>query len=211
MLRRTLGIVAVMAALAAPAPAAAQSLQSLQITPAAGGPDTTVSARVTLSGPAPAGGAYVQLSAPSTVWIPGTVVVPQGSTVALFPVSVNRSATNGEATIVASWRGQQVVSNKLGTRADAAMAQQAAQARAEAQAAAAQAPPVNWDPYGWGYGYGYGYGRWYPNPQGPRGGPVAPPGTYTPVSPTPTIGSYQGMGGVPSGPVIDMGGGVPRL
>lgn len=209
MLRRTLGIVAVVAALWAPAPAAAQSLQSLQITPAAGGPDTNIMAKVTLSGPAPAGGAYVQLSAPSTVWIPGTVVVPQGSTVALFAVSVNKSASNGEATIVAAWRGQQVVSNKLSTRADAAMAERAAQAKA--QAAAAPPPPTNWDPYGWGYGYGYGYGRWWPDPAGPRGGPVAPPGTYTPVSSTPTIGTFQGMGGVPSGPYIDMGGGVPRL
>lgn len=208
MWRRTFGIVAVMAALTAPA--AAQSLQGVQITPASGGPDTNISARVTLSGPAPAGGAYVQLSAPPTVWIPGTVVVPQGSTVALFAVSVNRSASPGEATIVATWRGQQVVSNKLSTRADAALAQQQREA---ADRAASVTPPIvdGWDPYGWGYGYGYGYGHWYPDPRGPRGGPVAPPGTYTPVSPTPTIGPIRGMGGVPAGPVIDMGGGVPRL
>lgn len=209
MWRRTLGIVAVVAALSSPA--SAQALQSITVAPATGGPETSIGGTVTLSGPAPAGGAYVQLSAPSSVWIPGTVVVPAGSTVAYFTVSVNRSAKDGEAVVVGSWKGQQVPSNRLVTKADAAMAQQAA-AAAAAQAQAANQPPVNWDPYGWGYGYGYPY-RYGPywRPGGPGGGPVAPPGTYTPVSGTPTIGSFQGMGGVPAGPYIDMGDGVPIL
>lgn len=206
-MRRTLGLLAVLAALTAPA--AAQSLAGVQLDPSAGGPDTDIRGRVTLTGPAPAGGAYIQLECPRTIWAPGTVVVPEGSTLALFSVSVNKSARNGEATILASWRGQQVASNKLVTRADPATAE------AQAQTQASAPPPSSatvWgaNPYGYGYGY-YGYygSPYWRGPWGPGGGPVAPPGTYTPVSGTPMVGPLQGMGGVPAGPRIDMGGGVP--
>lgn len=184
-------------------PAGAQGLASISITPASAGPNDTVQGRVTLTGPAPADRAYVQISSTGNVWIPGTVVVPPGQTTATFVVSVNPAAQESTAQVTGSYNGQRVTSNPLTCLPDPKVQAQAAQQAAQAAQQAAPAPIYN---------YGYGNYYWYPGYPYPYPGttPVMPPGGQTFVNSTPAVGSFQGMGGAPSGPVMDFGDNVPR-
>lgn len=208
-MRRTLSLVLTIAglALAAALPAGAQgtSIDSIHLSPAEAGPNDHVHATVRLTGPAPDGGAYVQLSSTGSIWIPGTVVVPAGQTTATFVVSVNSSARSGQAKVTGTLSGVSATSNVMQTDADPALARQLEQDREAAQAAASY--PTSAASYNAGYGYGYPYPYYYPYVPGPiyPSGPTVPAPTYNPVL------SVQGMGGIPASGRIDMGDNVPHI
>ncbi len=82
-------------------PAALQGL-SLASTTLVGGNSTT--GTVTLNGPAGPGGATINLSTTSTAAItPATVVIPQGSSSATFPVTSSGESTTVSAMIIATF------------------------------------------------------------------------------------------------------------
>jgi len=67
----------------------------------------SVTARVSLSGPAPAGGALVTLtsSAPAVVHVPASVRVPGGATSSAFVVTTSYTSRGVTATLDATWGG----------------------------------------------------------------------------------------------------------
>lgn len=80
------------------------SLSSLGVAPGNVTGGTNVTGTVTLSGPAPAGGALVALSSnnPAAV-VPANVLVPAGSTSASFPVQTNAVTTFVTVTLAATY------------------------------------------------------------------------------------------------------------
>ena len=104
--------------LAGPARAEAPQLDSIVLIPGAARPADEARGQVLLSRPAPAGGAYVHLSAGPAVWIPGTVVVPEGQTTAGFVVFFNRAERDQEVEVKASLAGHLATSNRLHAPAD---------------------------------------------------------------------------------------------
>lgn len=177
---------------------AAPRIQSILMLPDKAGPQDQVEGLVTLTGPAPEGGVYVQLTGSTTIWIPGTVVVPAGRNNATFAVVVNRSAQDGEAVVVGLLQGQRVPSNKLSTLADPDMANQAGRAAAPPLADSDGYPASVFSSYPYSYPsaypYPYPYYYPYPSPYGPphpvwppRPGPPVPPRPVYPVPATPTI------------------------
>ncbi|HXK02687.1 MAG TPA: hypothetical protein VMS37_09815 [Verrucomicrobiae bacterium] len=86
----------------APAP----QLQSLNLSVAQVAGGGSIQGTVTLSAPAPAGGAVVALSSSaSTATVPATVAVAAGMSSAIFTVSVGTVASNQTVTITASYGG----------------------------------------------------------------------------------------------------------
>jgi hypothetical protein len=89
------------------APAAGVSLQSLTLTPGTipGGCGTSTG-KVTLSGPAPAGGSVVALANTNPVAsVPASVTVPEGKTSATFTIGAQAVAVAQTGTVTASWGG----------------------------------------------------------------------------------------------------------
>ncbi len=90
-----------------PAPPPAPSLSSLTLNPTSvvGGAQSSTGT-VTLSGPAPTGGAQVTLSSSNgAASVPSSVIVPPGATSATFTVSTSVVLFSTSATISASYRG----------------------------------------------------------------------------------------------------------
>ena len=91
-----------------PPPPPTLSLSSLTLNPTSviGGTESSTGT-VTLSGPAPAGGAQVALSGNNTAAarVPSSVIVPAGATSATFTVSTSSVAASTTATISASYGG----------------------------------------------------------------------------------------------------------
>ena len=84
------------------------ALYSLSVVSSSVAGATTVTGnKVTLDGPAPAGGAAVALTSsdPAAASVPSTVLVPAGQTVALFDVQVTGVGSNAAITITASYGG----------------------------------------------------------------------------------------------------------
>jgi hypothetical protein len=104
--------------LAGPVRAEAPQIDSIVLIPDAARPSDEARGQVLLSRPAPAGGAYVHLSAGPAVWIPGTVVVPEGQTTAGFVVFFNRAERDQEVEVKASLAGHLATSNRLHAPAD---------------------------------------------------------------------------------------------
>ncbi len=104
--------------LAGPVRAEVLQLDSIVLIPDATRPTDEARGQVLLSRPAPAGGAYIHLSAGPAVWIPGTVVVPEGQTTAGFVVFFNRAEHDQEVEVKASLAGQLATSNRLHAPAD---------------------------------------------------------------------------------------------
>jgi len=104
--------------LAGPVRAEIPQLDSVVLIPDATRPADEARGQVLLSGPAPAGGAHVHLSAGPAVWIPGTVVVPEGQTTAGFVVFFNRAERDQEVEVKASLAGHLATSNRLHAPAD---------------------------------------------------------------------------------------------
>ena len=83
------------------------SLSSLSLSPSSvqgGSPSTGT---VTLTGPAPSGGAVVSLSSSNTsvASVPANVTVPSGATSATFTISTHTVSRNRSVTISANYRG----------------------------------------------------------------------------------------------------------
>jgi hypothetical protein len=91
-----------------PAPPPPPTLTSLTLNPSSviGGAQSSTG-RVTLSGPAPAGGAQVALSSsnPGVARVPSSVVVPAGATSATFTVNTSGVIFSTSVTISASYNG----------------------------------------------------------------------------------------------------------
>src|SRR2546422_4190253 len=89
-------------------PSAPPPLSSLALNPASvvGGAQSSTGT-VTLSGPAPAGGAQVTLSSSNTAVasVPSSVTVPAGATSATFTVTTSAVAASTPVTISASYGG----------------------------------------------------------------------------------------------------------
>jgi hypothetical protein len=85
------------------------SLTSLTLNPSSvvGGPLGSSTGTVTLSGPAPSGGAVVSLSSsnPSVASVPASVTVPAGATSATFTVNTSVVVVSTTVTISASYNG----------------------------------------------------------------------------------------------------------
>ena len=171
-----------------PAEAQAPMLARIVLVPDKAGPDDHIQGLVTLTGPAPAGGAYVQLSTSGSLWIPGTVVVPAGQTSATFVVVVNRSAQDSQAVVVGTLSRQSVASNQLTAQADPALAPQD---QASQRAPNLSATPQNGYPYAWWYGAPY---------PAPYPGYPSPPYYYPPYNPCP--GRPGGCPPVPLNPSV---------
>jgi hypothetical protein len=89
---------------AAPPPPPTLSSLSLNPTSVVGGNSST--GTVTLSGPAPTGGAQVALSSNNgAASVPSSVTVPGGATTATFPVNTTTVATSTPVTISATYSG----------------------------------------------------------------------------------------------------------
>jgi hypothetical protein len=90
-----------------PPPAPAISFMSVDPTSIVGG--NPVAGGVTLTDPAPAGGALVSLSSSApfagTVSVPPSVTVPAGATSATFTVTTSPVSESEQATITGSWNG----------------------------------------------------------------------------------------------------------
>jgi len=90
-------------------PTALPTLSSMALTPSSVTGGTPSTGTVTLSGPAPSGGAVVSLSGnnPAVAAVPasGSVTVPAGATTATFPVNTSAVATSTTVTISASYGG----------------------------------------------------------------------------------------------------------
>src|SRR5882762_3651798 len=90
-----------------PAPPPAPTLSSLTLNPTSviGGVQSSTGT-VTLSGPAPAGGAQVALSSNNgAASVPSSVTVPAGATSATFPVNTSAVAASTTVTISAAYAG----------------------------------------------------------------------------------------------------------
>lgn len=164
------GVLALVALFSPPAGAQAPQLATVVLLPDRAGPKDEVQGLVTLTGPAPAGGAYVQLSASSAIWIPGTVVVPAGRNSSTFAVVVNRNAQDSEAVVVGSYLGQRAASNKLITLADPDLARQAQQTQPTFGLKETEGYPTNVF-----YPYPYYYPYYYPYPPIYNNHPAPPP------------------------------------
>jgi LmbE family N-acetylglucosaminyl deacetylase len=89
-----------------PASAAQPGVSSLTVSPASVTGGSPAAATVTLSGPAPAGGAQVALSTSSAAAaVPASVSVSPGATSASFAVSTSAVATSTPVTLSASYGG----------------------------------------------------------------------------------------------------------
>jgi len=100
-----------------PAPAPVPTLNALTFSPfsVVGGESST--GTITLSGPAPSGGAVVALShTTSVVSVPTTVTVPGGATSASFAVSTTRVKRTTPVTVKASYNGGSVSATLTVTR-----------------------------------------------------------------------------------------------
>jgi uncharacterized repeat protein (TIGR03803 family) len=98
-------------------PAALPTLTGLSLAPSAvvGGQRST--GTVTLSAPAPSGGAVIGLSSSSSVAsVPATVTVPGGATSASFVVSTNSVKRTKTTTVTASYNGSAVSATLAVTR-----------------------------------------------------------------------------------------------
>ncbi len=81
-------------------------VQSLTLSEASATGVGTLQGTVTLSGPAPTGGAVVALSSSSSAAsVPATVTVPAGATSVMFTVSTTTVSSNQTATITATYGG----------------------------------------------------------------------------------------------------------
>lgn len=87
---------------------ASPQLASLVLAPTAVGGGNASVATVTLTGPAPTGGAVVTVTsdAPAVATVPATVVIPVGSWIATFAVATAPQTSFGSATISASYRNK---------------------------------------------------------------------------------------------------------
>lgn len=85
----------------------AATLYSLALSPASVQGGKSTSGSVTLSGPAPSGGAAVNLSSSNTatVTVPGTVIVAAGANSATFTITTAAVTSSTAVTISASFRG----------------------------------------------------------------------------------------------------------
>ena len=94
------------------------NLSSVSINPSTVRGGVSSTGTVTLSGPAPAGGATVILSSNNTSFarVSGQVVVPQGATSATFVINTSRTTTNRVVTITASRNGVTRTANITVTR-----------------------------------------------------------------------------------------------
>ncbi len=82
------------------------TLQSLTISPTAVWGGSTATGTVTLSGPAPAGGAVVQLRSSSTrARVPSSITVPAGARSASFTIQTTSSFSITTVTITATYNG----------------------------------------------------------------------------------------------------------
>ena len=81
------------------------TLTALTLNPASVRGGSTSTGRVTLSGPAPAGGAVINLSSsnPSVATVPASIVVPAGATSATFSVSTARVSSSTSVVISAQY------------------------------------------------------------------------------------------------------------
>ena len=87
-------------------PPGAITVSSLALTPSSVTGGASSSGTVTLSGPAPAGGAVIALSSSSsTAGVPGTVTVPAGSTTATFGITTSSVTSSTAVTVTASFGG----------------------------------------------------------------------------------------------------------
>ena len=82
-------------------PGVSVGVTSLTLNPTTVTAGATSTATVVLSGPAPAGGAVVQLSGMSPVTVPASVTVPAGATSATFTVGTTSTSSTTPATIYA--------------------------------------------------------------------------------------------------------------
>lgn len=83
------------------------TLQSISLTPSSIGAGNTSTGQVTMSYPAPSGGALVSLSSSETAvaTVPATVTVPAGATTATFPVTTAPVELGATPTISATYSG----------------------------------------------------------------------------------------------------------
>jgi hypothetical protein len=83
------------------------ALDALAVSPASVEGQNTPTGTVTLSAPAPAGGAVVSLQSGNTdvAKVPGSVTVPAGSTTATFVVDTSTTPTTREVTIQGTYLG----------------------------------------------------------------------------------------------------------
>jgi hypothetical protein len=90
----------------APAPAPSQTVTGLTISPASVAGGATTQGTVTVSSPAPKGGAFVALSSSSpAASVPASVKIPIGATSATFTVTAGAVTTNTSVNITASLGG----------------------------------------------------------------------------------------------------------
>jgi hypothetical protein len=89
-------------------PTTPATLSSLAVSPACVRGGTSATGTVSLSGPAPAGGAVVTLSSnkPSVATVPSSVTVPAGAMTASFPVSTSLVSSYTLVDIAAGYGGQ---------------------------------------------------------------------------------------------------------
>ena len=88
------------------APPSLVAIDSVTVSPSSLQGGATASATVTLSGPAPSGGAVVSLtSSDAAVAVPSTVTVPQGASSAVVVISTSPVTTTTSSTISASYQG----------------------------------------------------------------------------------------------------------
>jgi Subtilase family len=90
-----------------PQPSAGPSLTSLTLTPGSVVGGSPSSGLVTLSAPAPSGGAAVSLSSSKTgvVTVPASVTIPAGATSASFTATANSVTSSSTVTVDASYAG----------------------------------------------------------------------------------------------------------
>jgi hypothetical protein len=83
------------------------ALTSLRVSPSTVVGGTTVTGTVTLSAPAPAGGALVTLhsSTPATATVPSSVPIPAGTTSTTFAITTVKPGKNTTVTFTASYAG----------------------------------------------------------------------------------------------------------
>jgi hypothetical protein len=90
-----------------PQPAAGPTLTSLTLTPSTVVGGSSSSGLVTLSGPAPSGGALVSLSSSNTavVTVPASLTIPAGATSASFAATTSSVTTPSAVSVAASYAG----------------------------------------------------------------------------------------------------------